>query len=313
MVAEAWCVTLRDRVLQLTSLDSLHLSPFSTLLMIVSSGTGGIESLRKIKGLLSSIVVDHGILQTSTEITALDALINSLAEASQTNEILNYLDNCIGRFVQKPIKYMDDYDMMNVRLQKPTQDQTSAKPLSMALMAIVEQWPFLVKASGSTSHFKIVAEWLARLLAIFKHIGEDDAVVNHVFAEIHANSTKEIQRILSKRFNSLDEQSLKHLKNCTRKEEDSTDVVSTEEQLLLEHSTLAINLDAPPVEDEDHRGLYKWAQKDPDEAIEEGAAGELLQCLCSVHVGIRREALTNLQKLAIKLKVPLQKMLRRRF
>lgn len=54
---------------------------------------------------------------------------------------------------------------------------------------------------------------------------------------------------------------------------------------------------APPEEDEDHRILSRWKQESIPEVVLEGSVGELMLCLCSKYMDIRRQALSALRAL----------------
>lgn len=56
------------------------------------------------------------------------------------------------------------------------------------------------------------------------------------------------------------------------------------------------------VNDNDHSALTKWISKEIEEVIEEGHAAALIMLLSSPHLSARKEAMSNIAKLALKLK-----------
>lgn len=252
--------------------------------------------------LLASIVRNHGILQTKTTPRSLDALLGSLASVEDSDTaitILQFLDNCMGRFVQRPIKYLDDYDTMRLSLQR-----SNDEPLSMIMMCVAEQWPFLEKSLQKTKRIDMVSKWMATLINLLKEIGEDAIILDNISQGMPGVTSKQVQKMLAKEHNLSKKGYLSTLLHrFTSSKPETMVTVKGNDHKLQPANADGVNVEAPPEEDEDHRGLHRWAQKDPDEAVEEGSAAELVLCLCSKHVGIRREALTNLQKLVIKVRV----------
>src|SRR5438046_4123716 len=95
-------------------LDSLQFSPFTTLLRLLASSTNT-SSGTKIKPLLQSISRESQIFGNDFIADSLEALIASLKAVESTtpsNLIFEFLDNCIMRTSQKPIKYQEAIDQM---------------------------------------------------------------------------------------------------------------------------------------------------------------------------------------------------------
>ncbi|KAK7509056.1 ribosome 60S biogenesis N-terminal-domain-containing protein [Phyllosticta citriasiana] len=263
--------------------ESLQFSPFTSVLKVLASSGDGASS-QSIAQLLVSVVRDHSILQLESRPSSFDALVASLRlndEQVADNAVFKFLDECFGRFVRKPLKYQDDVEALTAE---------SLSNCSLFLATVLEQWPFIAKASSDA---KPVAEWAFRFLSSLQKVGEDEKLLQSVLDGLLKESQgAPWQKLLS---NALESDSLEvvPLTEDTEEQEGGGDVREGDEEVQ-------VSLELPPEEDQNHTGLHRWIQKEVDEAIEDGNIGDLLLCLCSTHVAIRKQALSNVQKLMTK-------------
>ena len=284
----------------------MPLSPFTTVLRLKTE-SHNIRTPDHMRDLLHSIVRDNAILQQHTELPSLDALLDSLMDVGDwqaSDVVFQFLDNCILRYVRKPIKYYDDLVTMDggaAPMVNPAPDQ----PVSLLWVVLMEQWPFLVK-SAEPSNLTNVAEWLARYLDYSRFIGEDSKKLSDIRDQIRSQvKDNECRGILKRALNA------------------SRDRVSSsgQEAVVLEgrvhtNGTMPSNLPnkdtvlilpqsptGPPEEDENHPELTKWTQKEVSDAVEDGTVGQLILCLCSTYKEIRRQAFGNLCSLLEKVQV----------
>ncbi|RYN51122.1 hypothetical protein AA0118_g10621 [Alternaria tenuissima] len=285
---------------------SLQYSPFVTLLKLLVTSKES-ELYTGIRSLLSDILHDQEMLQTKTSPDALDALIASLGStsgsATPSCDVLGFLDDCCARFTKVPIKYFDDLDAMRKRTG---QSASSLGPFSTLLMTLVEQWPFKGGETSVGTTADTIAQWLSRLLYLLKLIGEDETQLEHVRNALVESASVAYKEVLKDAFlwKMGKERAKEALKLATGadfsgSERSSTSPVPrpTEETEQQGKSRSAIDLEAPPVEDEKHTGLTRWRKKELGEALDDGDIGELLLCLCSEHTEIRIQAINNIRQL----------------
>jgi len=248
------------------------------------------------------------MLQTNTSPDALDALIASLGSTSGSStpstEVLDFLDDCCARFTKVPIKYFDDLDAMRTRAALPASE---VGPFSNLLMTLVEQWPFKGGETATSSTADALAQWLSRLLYLLKLIGEDEKMLGHVRDALVESANGAYKEVLKDAFlwKMGKEKAKESLKLATGadfsgSERSSTSPVPVAMQEADQQARMrfAVDLEAPPVEDEKHMGLTRWRKKDLGEAMDDGDIGELILCLCSEHAEIRIQAISNIRQLA---------------
>jgi nucleolar pre-ribosomal-associated protein 1 len=290
-------------------LDESPFSLFSSLLYTALSDGENSKASRGILQMLSEISHEHGVFQNTTELDAFNALTFSLlALANQQclERVLEFLDNCFIRFIQRPIKYQDDLDSLFLRIQSQEEPKSVRAPLSLILMTILEQWRHL---HHDTKRVYIVGSWLADFMIMLKASGEDDFILVQVANALSNNESDEIKRMFQKLYEATPKTVQAVRLQLRKVHQTSFDQISktiesrqsllgfTASDLLKQHSSATdTTIHMPPKEDEDHRGLHKWIGELPEEVVHDGALGELLLCLCSNHIAIRKEALLNLKK-----------------
>ena len=254
------------------------------------------------------MVRDHAILQGETNLSALDALVTSL----KTNEdweassaLYAFLDNCILRFVRKTIKYYGDVaDLFDNVL--PSSLKMQRKPVSLLVIVILDQWSYLVEIAQASDLRNIIL-WVARFLEILRYIGEEEAVLLHVRGCL-ANQTpdKNCRDLIEAALvNSPNVEILKHLDQKLHTAQNHSHSLNLQMNLEVANKTSSsIDLPLEPSRaSPNFPGLTRWLKKDIPEAVEGGAVGELISCLCSNHEEIRRQAILGVESLMAKLEV----------
>ena len=292
----------------LTYADDMPLSPFTTILRLKVKSQKTRPSDR-IRDLLLSIVQENAILQQHTRQASLDALLDSLMDYGDwraSDALFQFLDSCILRYIRKPLKYYDDLAKTNGETAF-TLNQPPDQPVSLLLVVVMEQWPFLVK-SAEPSQLTNVAKWLARYLDCSRFIGEDltklSDMRDHITLQI---KDQECREILKKALKESRDPNLSSSQEAIYPE-GRDHANQTMPSGLPNQDTLVVTPQTPsgpPEEDENHPGLIRWAQKEVPDAVEEGTVGQLILCLCSTHEEIRKQALGNLCSLLAKIQVSL--------
>jgi nucleolar pre-ribosomal-associated protein 1 len=278
-----------------SKIEGLSVSPFVAMLQLCAEAPAGLPLL-KIRQVLRSVVEENQILQTQTVISALDSIVMRLAEIDprDASTIYTFLDDCISRCATKPMKYI----LALEELRPNAKDEHS---LSLLSLAITEQWPFLVKSVDDVQ-LQGVAKFIARYIAASVKIKEDKKSIQHIVEKlVEATSTNPAAQKVIKRSRKL----IEDVEVPEPETKTSTAMSTAESKTIVEEdkSTILATMSGdfePPAED--HKPLTRWTTKEVDEVIEEGHASALIMLLSSEHLSIRKEAVTNISKFAMKLK-----------
>lgn len=284
--------------------DTLRFSPFTTLLRLAAtSHDTGTQTMQ----LLETVVEETGIFQMGTETSGLIALLASLKDAQGAlvpQPVFDFLDSCLVLFVRRPIKYEDDMDALILERASLTGEKIesrNAPPISLSLATLMEQLHFVEKSANES--LKDVVQWLARLLNFLRQVGED----SNLLTLVRYRMCKSI----------VAQDCIVTLDDCFDRSEQLSDWTSSFAKGQETRSIKIIDTKAPkdfsgyfeehkpPYEDPKHSGLSRWAQKDVEEAIENGYADSLILCLSSTEQSIRLQATVGVRKLVVKLDVSL--------
>ncbi|KAK6586922.1 hypothetical protein PZA11_000212 [Diplocarpon coronariae] len=277
--------------------DGLSVTPFMAMLRLSAEAPKDLPLL-KLRSVLASVVQEHQILQTQTAVSALDTLVlglSTLHESDASSAVHNFLDDCITRCAGKPIKYI-------FALEELFADSDyEQSPVSLLSLAIVEQWPFLVK-SASDTELEEVAEFVARYLAASIKIMEDKIGVKLLIQKLAQESPER------SRARKTIEWSSKLVDTVVVAEEKATPVEHTtdsERSAPSDSEKLSILARMDEVSEnpaEDHKALTKWTAKEVTEVVDGGHAAALVMLLSSEYLSVRKEAVTNISKCSAKLR-----------
>lgn len=264
---------------------SLKFSPFTSLLRLGARTPADQSTRSDFINLLQSVIDEHGILQQQTQERPVNALVASLAEDEAwkpSDALYTFIDECLGRLVRKPIKYLDDLDEI-------AGGADHGKILSVLVMVCLEQAPFTTNLPADDR--ANILMWFSRFLEMLKLTGEDVELLQLIrqrVSDLPPVSSVELEptlRLIASRQHSNGEQS-------------SSQAASSEKK----SSRQPLAFSEPPVEKQNHPGLTRWQQKDLDEALENGDIDELLLCLSSQDSSVRLQALAAMRKLMAKVK-----------
>ena len=254
--------------------------------------------------LLDTVIREGFILQQTTQLTALNALLVSLQAENgceHSESLFDFLDECLTRLVRRPIAYQD---ILDSTVQKDTGKLTDQlpEPVSLILAPLVEQWQFLV--DNKREGYQHIAKWIQSFLHLLKHIGENGSVIEHILKKISPEVKKPHNfsgiELLLERTSTL------HSDNDAGgpKQSEIPDLNGKPQRTVVNGSERndmsIIDVEMPPEEDEKHLGLSKWMQKDVEEAIDDGLIEELVLCFCSKHKSIRLQATSSIRKFLVK-------------
>jgi nucleolar pre-ribosomal-associated protein 1 len=265
---------------------SMQYSPFTSILKVLVE-TSDKDSARRIASLLRSVLADNSVLQNLPK--SFNALLSSLedSESETLHKQLVFIDNCVSRVAKKPVHYLDLIGSMS-------QDEAATSPL---VAAIVEQWPFVVKAGDESAEIATAA-WIAKLLAHLKQAGENSAALKAARdALVEATETKKTRSLIKKCFKGQEDVD----------DEDKMDVDSEPVAPTSSAKTATVDLDEIfgflPSEGTTHNALHRWEREDLEQAVEQGRIAELMLCLCSEHEEVRRQAFAKIARFMGQLKV----------
>jgi nucleolar pre-ribosomal-associated protein 1 len=282
-------------------MDGHTISPFMAMIELSVDPSSNIP-LPELRPVLDSVAEENQIFQTQTAISALATFMIGLRGLSETENgasVFNFLDDCVSRCAAKPIKYM--FNLEEIHQDVHGSDEKNSI-VSLLTLVIVEQWPFVVKSTAD-SVLREMAKYLAGYLAASIKIGEDTKIIKLLINKLAAGMLQ-------------DSEARTLIEHC-RKWADTAAVSNSQPGLAVpvqksvkkkgatetdEEGIAAEILEDPIAQAEDHSALVKWATKEVNEVIEGGYAGALISLLSSEHLGIRKEAVTNISKFSAKLK-----------
>lgn len=245
------------------------------------------DSARRISALLRSVLAENSVLQNLPQ--SFNALLSSLEDSDpeSIHKQLLFLDNCVSRVAKKPVHYLD-------LIGSTSQGEAATSSL---VPAIVEQWPFVVKA-GDESAEAATGTWIAKLLAHLKQAGENLTALKAARdALVEATETKKTRSLIKKCFKGQEDVD----------DEDKMDVDSEPVAPKSSGKTLTVDLDEIfgflPTERTTHNALHRWEREDIEQAVEQGRIAELMLCLCSEHEEVRRQAFAKIARFMGQLKV----------
>ncbi|KAI0018380.1 ribosome 60S biogenesis N-terminal-domain-containing protein [Xylariomycetidae sp. FL0641] len=277
----------------------MSLSPFTTLLKLYVNKTTALSSDR-LQNILDHVAEEYQLVESRQNLPGLHPLLAALKRTKKTDAtIWAFLDNCFERCARTPIKYIEMIDDLLEKSGVGRDGDITTCPL---VMTIAEQLPFLVSSSPDKSMMKKLAQFLSEYLGC-----SDAAGVNRAFLD----SCKELfsQNMGDKKLGSkitvpskseyADELSefaqLKVVQHRRGEESGSRDddkISAAELEQRL----------AVPLTTSKESSLTRWSSKTAEELVEEGYAASLILLLASEHPSLRKEALTNILKMAAKIK-----------
>jgi nucleolar pre-ribosomal-associated protein 1 len=174
-------------------------------------------------------------------------------------------------------------------------------PVSLLLPTIAEQWPFIIKSS-ETKTLDEIAKFVANYIAASIKILEDKKIIKAVVKTLATACPEgsKARKTIERSRKLVDGLEIPEPPESSSKSADTPngDLVKEQASADIELSMLRIT----DVDADDHSALTKWITKEIEEVIEEGHAAALITLLSSPHLSARKEAMSNIAKLALKLK-----------
>ncbi|KAL8686150.1 MAG: hypothetical protein Q9218_007312, partial [Villophora microphyllina] len=296
------------------------------VVILFKSCTANDTTLREASGRLLSLYYQHlpqKALEHKFDISvALSAFVNDvLSTSSQSKEsgiqslvfehllkiascspdppdtAFNFVDDLLQRLSKKGVKYHQDLLLLTEQIDPAAKNATEA-PLGGFLMVLMEQWPF-IQRSATKVDLESLSKWVSRLFLIMDRISKGSKLSHHVRDFIKHNTTsKGCKKLLEKTANEeyMPEPKIPLGSSPNIHETRTSQTLSDNIPDADQHKTDAWEPPSPPLpEDDNHPGLVKWKHLEVEEAVVEGAIGELALCLCSKYVDIRKQALAEVR------------------
>jgi nucleolar pre-ribosomal-associated protein 1 len=288
-----------------TKVDGLSFSPFMTLLRLIVDDRQGLSQAMLLEA-VNSIAIENQ-LYISTAQAVLTPLTQSLRHLGETAELVSVdrvwslLDGCMGKCASAPIRYLDMAAERSTN-EEPLKSNMTSSPVTMA---ILEQLPYAISEMD-----KHILEQLAKFLAMYMGFSRLASDRPQTLDTVISEFQQPLRNVLPKKAwaaiadglelpqSSLPPTSDSSLAvNGSSVLNDSSEVTNVQvtflDKLLSQESQLR---------DLNNSALTRWSTKSVDEIIDEGHAIALMKLLVSEHTSIRKEAVTNLLKVAGKIR-----------
>ncbi|KAJ9132541.1 Nucleolar pre-ribosomal-associated protein 1 [Pleurostoma richardsiae] len=285
--------------------EGLTLSPFTALLKVLVAAPEGV-SLGKLRETIGFVAAENQLLAPQQGYRGFMPLFESIQvlENGLNQEALDviwgFLDNVASRCATTPIKYLEMMQSL-AEEARPAEGSQLSSVVSPITLAMAEQLPFIVKTAAIEAQ-KLVARFLSMHLGYSKAAAEDDGILRILKKRMSACFTEKVARKQFKAENSVT------LRSDVRSYGADSATAEGEAQIsepsdsndVLSQDALTDILFVPLSLNKDNSALMKWSSKATDELIDEGYASAVVALLCSDHLSIRKEALTSILKIAVR-------------
>ena len=257
---------------------------------------------------LKSVTEQNYITWPNTKTAGFEVLVLSLKNSPKKHGdvIYLFLDNCFIRSAKNTVVYTDHLDALVHLVQAKGEELDSRGLPDLLMIILMEQLPYLT-AKHSGEAVIAVAQFLRLYVDFSLTRGVNRSLlllIRNTMMECFGKQDEcpvlighALQEPLDGNIQTAFNQSF--LK--TNGGVDDVRAVATSVGLSTQMEVI-IPL-GPPAEDENHRGLTRWAREDIQDAIADGAIEELILCLCSEYEEVRRQALMSIRNFIQKLEV----------
>lgn len=276
-------------------------SAFVALLQLLC-GDDDHTPFRHLKEALASVAGESQLVSKSTGLKPLLATLQLTVTRVDTGDmelIWAFLDNCTGRCVASPIKYIEILETLSAeRTDSPAAEEDDGS-LSLLTLALVEQLPFAVK-TGDKKSIKPLARFLSLYFnACYLWEGQGE-VIKALHQQLRC-TLSEIKVKMTALGETSDVTALKATESASDNNHDPSRVTDGQ---LKKPGELGLHqqLHGSPLDEGDAAVLAKCISKTLEDVIEDGWVVKLGRLLLSEHTHIRKEALTGILKVAARVK-----------
>ncbi|KAM0323499.1 hypothetical protein ACHAQA_008779 [Verticillium albo-atrum] len=273
--------------------EGLAASPFVALLRVYVTSSQG-HSLTRLKDVLEFVATQNQLVQ---EQTGLGLLFRTPQELRKKDlaPVWAFLDNCVNRCAGSPLKYVD-------LMEEIAGEASSSErgPVSLILVTMAEQISFAVK-DAKADVVELFVKALSSFLGYAKAAKEDAAIIDLLAQRLNTALAESKSQVKPKFKGALVEGGTA-VDSSVEEKVPKPSLTGNSAVKELDDSALEAALHIPFAPEEDNSALLKWASKSVDDLIDGNYIPALIRLLWSPHTSIRQEALTNILKLAAKLK-----------
>lgn len=276
---------------------SASCSPFTALLRLLCADTQE-ASLNQLRKTLTTVAVEGQLVSRKLGLNPLLQSLRSISDMKDVPDpevVWSFLDNCVNRCASSPIKYLELAGTYMEDLQESTPDPN----ISLLNVTFIEQLPFSMP-SRDRAEKKALGKFLSLYLYAAAAGGEDKS-----FSQTLYDKVREILSTGSVKMKKFGEGSeAKLLKSHGTGAEEADDVGTKEDEIsaAMDQSKLKDMLDVSLPDADNTGALTKWSTKNVEDLVEDGWAAGLIRLLGSTFVNIRKESVTNILKMAAKVK-----------
>ncbi|KAK8080497.1 hypothetical protein PG997_008315 [Apiospora hydei] len=273
-------------------------SPFMTLLRLFTENTQGMFTAKSTSTLLF-VAESHGLVTGKSRGSGLEPLMDALRKQGHIDSgIWAFLDNCVERCARSPIKYQE------LIMEWRSKHTTGAKALgdlsiTPLMITMVEQLPFAVSSMAKGEGLTSLAVFLSDYLGFSRDAGIAEELLKdvlHKFKEAFGK-TEALKSLSLSDLQISDDMEVDEVPATNGQAEANHSEMGRAEEEQLEQL-----LHVPVKASKDNNALMNWSSKTPEELVEEGYTASVVWLLASEHPSIRKEALTSLTKIALKVK-----------
>ncbi|KAJ2971894.1 hypothetical protein NQ176_g7468 [Zarea fungicola] len=264
-------------------------SAFTSLLQILCE-SNDTAPLSQLQSVLADVAIENQLVAKDTRLVPLLRALRCRATHSKTGGIpWAYLDNCITRCAGSPIKYLEQIASLSENGQ-----------FSLLNIVLQEQLSFALDGRDKASVPEI-GVFLSLYFNALILAGESKAHLENTYSKI----IEQLAGTKTPKMAGLGDKSTKKaLQSIVIQDEaESTNIdeVSLQPATIVDEVRLREMLHQPFTLEEDTNALIKWSSKNIEDLVEDGLAAGLVKLLASPHINIRKEALTNILKMAAKI------------
>ena len=218
-------------------------------------------------------------------------------DVSDMTPIWSFLDSCISRCASSPIKYLELLETDFEGAHKSPADGV----FSLLDVAMAEQLPYAIASATASGAKQALAKFLSLYFCAVHLIDSTNSITDALYTKICKEfSSASIK--MSTVGSSADTKALKKYPLDIEPEDVETREEDEDQLVRISSEDLEELLDLPLPSEEDTSALIKWSTRNVEDLIEDGWAARLVRLLASQHINIRKEALTNILKMAAKIK-----------
>lgn len=172
------------------------LSPLGQVLATIAQVN--CDESKSIAQSLRRVLIHRGVLQKGPlSFASLLSSLESSKKFTPSPELFLFIDNCVVRANQKPVRYLDD-------IEHTSRVLSDKKPLSLFIGAIPEQWSHACKKhEHSKSAIKTIGLWIARIFTLLDSAGENYRVMMHLQQTMLGSSIGKSKEYLQDAFDKI--------------------------------------------------------------------------------------------------------------